>query len=483
MFRRFIFLIAIAALAGGFLAMTNKSGKNKVVVEIADGTFSPAEVTIEMGGVVKFVNIGKKKSWPASDPHPTHYYYPATSAGSFDSQKPILPGKSWSFVFTEPGTWRYHDHLNPSYKGVIIVLGSGNKKLTEADKKCSDTDASKCFEELIRETLKKEGIEEAFAIFVDLFEKRQDLPSCHWTAHFIGEEVYKLFKDNKDFPISPATSYCGYGFYHGFMAKLLIDNPDPTLGLKFCEKVKIKIGDLGENNCIHGIGHGFTQEEPPDSEKIGNPNAMIAPALKVCEFLFGKTENKWEICATGAYSVVSLWSFENKYGLALDQNDPFAFCRTQTPRYQTACYEEFASKLDYLTNWNVSRLPTYLKGIEDEELRKRIVKRAAGVMMQRDFIKNDLSDYILGCRTLSGDLPLVCIGGISWGLVMAGIPGKEEEKALQFCQEKLLNVGERAICYKEVFSQLKKGLYWKEKLLAACQKIDADYREKLCADL
>ncbi len=93
------------------------NGQGQVVAVNYDGTkFTPATITIKNGDTVVFKNLGSTNMWPASDPHPTHVNYPG-----FDSLKAVPPGGIFSFKFTKVGTWGYHNHLNPSQKGTIVV--------------------------------------------------------------------------------------------------------------------------------------------------------------------------------------------------------------------------------------------------------------------------------------------------------------------------------------------------------------------------
>lgn len=78
--------------------------------------YSPREIEINAGDTVSFKNESGKEMWPASDPHPTHDKYP-----EFDPKKSTLTGESWSFTFTQVGTWKYHDHRDPTKTGSITV--------------------------------------------------------------------------------------------------------------------------------------------------------------------------------------------------------------------------------------------------------------------------------------------------------------------------------------------------------------------------
>ena len=97
--------------------------------EVSSG-FSPKEITIFEGETVMFKNESAREMWPATAIHPTHTIYPGSSilkcGGAekiriFDSCQAVAQGESWSFVFGEVGSWRYHDHLQTRQTGKIIV--------------------------------------------------------------------------------------------------------------------------------------------------------------------------------------------------------------------------------------------------------------------------------------------------------------------------------------------------------------------------
>src|SRR3989344_1478487 len=94
-----------------------------VIVTYTDNGFSPSEVTIPKGGAVIFRNYSSGKLRVASNPHPAHNGYPTTNGcvgSTFDSCDTIPSKVSWSFVFDSPGTWGYHDHLDPGKGGTVI---------------------------------------------------------------------------------------------------------------------------------------------------------------------------------------------------------------------------------------------------------------------------------------------------------------------------------------------------------------------------
>src|SRR3989344_6001813 len=82
-------------------------------VEIKNGRFAPSELKIRKGDMVIWTNRNSSPTRPASGPHPTHTIYPG-----FDALKMLSNGENYSFTFDKIGSWKYHDHLNPSVKGV-----------------------------------------------------------------------------------------------------------------------------------------------------------------------------------------------------------------------------------------------------------------------------------------------------------------------------------------------------------------------------
>jgi len=91
--------------------------QSDVVILIIEDGFLPADISIQKGDTVAWVNESGEPRWPASNLHPTHRIY-----FEFDPKEPLLPGESWVFTFKKSGIWKYHDHLRPSKKGTIEVL-------------------------------------------------------------------------------------------------------------------------------------------------------------------------------------------------------------------------------------------------------------------------------------------------------------------------------------------------------------------------
>lgn len=97
--------------------MTDKGGvATRTVVTYTDTGFSPLVVTVKTGGVVTFVNESSRSMWVASDVHPTHQLLPG-----FDQKTSVARGQTYEYTFTNVGTWRYHNHQNPSDAATVVV--------------------------------------------------------------------------------------------------------------------------------------------------------------------------------------------------------------------------------------------------------------------------------------------------------------------------------------------------------------------------
>ncbi len=82
----------------------------------ANGAFSPASVLVQLGDRVRWNNTSTGFHRVAVNPHPTH-----TDLPGFDSLENIAPGFTYTYTFNQKGTFNYHDHVNPSITGSVIV--------------------------------------------------------------------------------------------------------------------------------------------------------------------------------------------------------------------------------------------------------------------------------------------------------------------------------------------------------------------------
>jgi len=95
--------------------ITSEEKEKEATVLVTSAGFEPSTITVPTGTKVTWVNQSGSLTNVSSDVHPTHLLYPPLNLGSFDA------GQSVSLVFDTAGTHGYHNHLNPSEKGTVIV--------------------------------------------------------------------------------------------------------------------------------------------------------------------------------------------------------------------------------------------------------------------------------------------------------------------------------------------------------------------------
>lgn len=87
------------------------------LVSITAEGFVPQTIQIKPGQAVIWQNDDVSPHVVASNPYPTNDAFP-----ELNSQENIEPGNSFSFVFSDEGTYGYHDNLHPERSGTVIVV-------------------------------------------------------------------------------------------------------------------------------------------------------------------------------------------------------------------------------------------------------------------------------------------------------------------------------------------------------------------------
>jgi plastocyanin len=99
---------------------TGKSSSSKGIapgeVTIDSGGFEPSTITVVVGQGVVWTNKTTANYEVNSDPYPNDNTLP-----NFNEKTPIAENGAYSYVFAKTGTYTYHDDLNPSLKGTVIV--------------------------------------------------------------------------------------------------------------------------------------------------------------------------------------------------------------------------------------------------------------------------------------------------------------------------------------------------------------------------
>jgi plastocyanin len=325
---------------------------DSVVVHVTGDGFEPRSVEVGAGETVAFENVDDEGHWPASDDHPTHELYPA-----FDPKKPIQPNTSWGATLDRPGTWKYHDHMNPTLTGEVAVKESeppggaffssigaffaGAYKATMVALLGSETDSAsgasggeagaprdapyeKKKDELVA-LMKRENPRVALDRLRTVIEKDDALSrSCHSLVHKIGREAYREYGD-----VGEAMKYrdevCNSGYLHGIIETKFSESEDVFSDMKtMCDGYRE--GGFLSWQCNHGLGHGvmfYTANDLPRSlemcDRLGEPFASSN-------------------CANGVF--MENFNADQKLHLSefLKEEDPFYPCMKQAERHKTDCF-------------------------------------------------------------------------------------------------------------------------------------------------
>ena len=84
-------------------------------ITYSDDGFSPSKVTVKSGDTIAIKNASAHDMQFDSDPHPVHTTNPELNLDT------VSPGKTMIFTAHTKGTFGYHNHLNPSDTGTIVV--------------------------------------------------------------------------------------------------------------------------------------------------------------------------------------------------------------------------------------------------------------------------------------------------------------------------------------------------------------------------
>lgn len=84
-------------------------------INLTKGGFTPQTLTVKAGTKVTWINESGGVAAVNSVNHPTHQVYPLLNLGEFED------GENLSLIFNTPGTYRYHNHLDATVFGSVIV--------------------------------------------------------------------------------------------------------------------------------------------------------------------------------------------------------------------------------------------------------------------------------------------------------------------------------------------------------------------------
>lgn len=366
-------------------------------------------------------------------------------------------------------------------KGVIKVLEK--KTSTTPCENTKEVQKLKCFEDLLDKTLQDKGVSEAFEVLANIYQEEPQFgPECHGFTHKLGDKAYELFSKDKDLAFSTKSSYCGYGFYHGFMENLLHTSGDIKEAQDFCKKAGEKLKDQtsdAEGSCYHGIGHGAV-EDVSDPSFWGSSQKIIQPSLDLCEKVAPKDHQrhgKLFRCVSGVFNALEIVTTQGKYRLSHNADDPFAICRVQKENYKEACFTQFVVAVMNITGNNFTQSAKIIDSIKENDYAIPTLQSLVVELVHQN--KTDYQQTLNFCRDLSSRFQIPCISAFAEGFMKYGPPQEEFVEALNFCNSNLLKDEEKKECFTRILSILRIW-YTQEKSKEICQSIDQKYRWQNC---
>lgn len=333
-----------------------------------------------------------------------------------------------------------------------------------------------CQVEKLEEVLKTDDFIAAFNLISTYYQN--DLlfqKQCHSFTHIIGERGYDFFSKYQKIDLGNNSSYCGFGFYHGFMEALIYKTNNLSQAREFCNYVADKTRfsvRKAEGSCYHGIGHGVVDGSDPRS--WGDPLKIVQPGLELCDKV--TTSEKFRfMCAGGIFNSLAIMYRNSENGLQRNQEDPFKICFGFEGYVQSAC---------------LNQMNTFVVSLSDKDQTKagRFVEKISVYINSEDAMDSTMSyfaasnqnptqfeDIIRVCQNFRTNLINSCISGYAAGLIEFAQPDKEYEAAINFCQSDLLSAYQENECFKRVFGYLK-VLYPPTRLESICSSLDFKYR-------
>ena len=341
---------------------------------------------------------------------------------------------------------------------------------------------AQCWQDAVQEALQKKGVADAFDVIAAMYETQ---PNCHDYVHLIGQEAYRLFAAGKDMELSPKTSYCGYGFYHGFMEALLGESGNIEKARQFCAYAQKQTSRQirgAEDACFHGIGHGAV--DGGDPRAWGDAEALIKPAMDMCELL-GDVESHRYLCATGVFNSIEVLARDPQYKLDIIRENPFWLCDRQPERYREACYTNMIPALLPIYGYDLPKIARYIEeniaeNDDSYDIRSIVIMGLFHEHMNINALSADKGPTgVAACRALKERSHLPCIEGLAGGLMKYGKPGEEYREGLNFCTLELLTGEEQEACFKHILLRL---TFWNspEKSRQLCASVEEKFR-KYCS--
>jgi hypothetical protein len=282
--------------------------------------------------------------------------------------------------------------------------------------------------------------------------------------------AYKKYATNHQGVQRPEVSYCGYGFYHGFMEEMLVSKGPGQYDEVRAYCNTLRSGPALDNlaaSCYHGVGHALF--DSLDGRDWGKDLPMTMRALAQCSDAFSDNEEVMQ-CASGVFNALDVAYNNRSYGLSFDQPDPLHVCAAQTKEYKPNCYLFVAIGVLHYRNLEGDMALRFIKAIPDADAEAKTLFGYVTDQVRRTITEVDLPAFERLCASFAGGNREACVRGVTSGLRESGTPGKEFERMFAFCnllQDKEL----LALCHQVTISGARPIATDKEAFLRVCLSI------------
>ncbi|MBY0539747.1 hypothetical protein K2P56_04980 [Patescibacteria group bacterium] len=478
--RRFtiVLLLGVIFVVSGVWVLLSASSEKAYTISKTSRGFIPSKIVIEKGDTVVFSSEVEGEFWPASDSHPTHGLYPG-----FDVGRPLKPEETWSMVFDAPGVWGFHDHMDSRFTGTIIVRGNSAEDRAECLKRQKSTDlAPACWESEITHTLSQKGLAAAFTLVDSFYEEDPAFRrNCHDVMHILGAASFREFKNSPSVSAERRTSYCGYGFYHGFIETMLLENGSSNFDAvkKYCTSLGKQYSPAASGPCFHGIGHALFDSLPGSS--WGSHDVMSESALSVCEKVLLDTDERIQ-CASGVFNSLANALSARTYQLSFSSIDVPEFCESQKEEYRESCFAEIGIGYVRERNMNRDEALSFVRSIKDYEALSQLFYYFS------DETKRMMHELNVGslsgaCGALQNSVEIRhCIDGVLQGFRESTQVEKAYEISLPFCGG-FSDVSHNMYCVRNIIERTPESITSNAEFLKACVASSRPEVVSLCESL
>lgn len=323
-----------------------------------------------------------------------------------------------------------------------------------------------------------QGTIKALDYFAAMYDNNPDLQSrCHDATHVLGDAAYAQFKKDGLVFVDPATRYCGYGFYHGFIDRMLTEQGAERYSdartycdslLSAPELTTESMRRLAHDACYHGVGHAMFDSVDP--MLWGDEIAMTDQGLYSCT-LVNDDPRLARICGSGVFNSLAIAKSAREYRLSYD-GDPQAVCRLQDAEAAKKCSGELL--IGYIRDMKFDRQSAlrYISLLKPASISDYILWVYIDDEVKRHMADIDLGAFYRQCASMPQ--AQACIEGVISGILNGSTPGHEDVRMLEFCGL-VREPSQRAQCYRYALKMLS-GVDTAEQIQTVCSRIPVDDR-------